>query len=78
MTLPSTMQAVRLTSWASAPELVEVPVPVPTGDEVLLRVDAAGLCQSDLHVMDASAGLLPYRLPFTLGHEIAGTVVAPR
>ncbi len=76
MTLPSTMQAVRLESWASAPELVEVPVPVPTGDEVLLRVDAAGLCQSDLHVMDAPAGRLPYRLPFTLGHEIAGTVVA--
>jgi propanol-preferring alcohol dehydrogenase len=73
--LPSSMRALRLEAWTSAPVLVEVAVPVPTGDEVLLRVDAAGLCQSDLHVMDAPAGLLPYPLPFTLGHEIAGTVV---
>jgi propanol-preferring alcohol dehydrogenase len=38
----------------------------------LLRVDAAGLCHSDLHVMDGAR--LPYTLPFTLGHEVAGTV----
>ena len=76
--LPATMRAVRLTAWGAPPELVEVPVPVPQGNEVLLRVDAAGLCHSDLHVMDAPPGELPYRLPFTLGHEIVGTVVAVR
>lgn len=76
MSIPSTMRALRLEAWASDPVLVEVPVPCPTGEQVLLRVDAAGLCQSDLHVMDAPAGQLPYTLPFTLGHEIAGTVVA--
>lgn len=74
--LPTSMVAVRLVSWASEPVFAEVPVPVPTGDQLLLRVDAAGLCQSDLHVMDAPPGRLPYSLPFTLGHEIAGTVVA--
>ena len=43
---------------------------------MLLRVDAAGLCHSDLHIMDAPPGALPYELPFTLGHEVVGTVVA--
>lgn len=74
--LPATMRAVRLLKWGAAPELVKIPVPRPTGAEVLLRVTATGLCQSDLHVMDAAPGDLPYELPFTLGHEIAGVVVA--
>lgn len=73
--MPDRMLALRLLRWASRPELVEVDVPVPTGAEVLVRVGAAGLCQSDLHVVDAVEGVLPYALPFTLGHEIAGTVV---
>lgn len=75
MSLPRTMRALRLTGWGRAPELVEVPVPEPSGDEVLLRVEAAGLCHSDLHVMDAPAGRLPFDPPFTLGHEVVGTVV---
>jgi propanol-preferring alcohol dehydrogenase len=70
---PVTMQALRLTAWGREPELIEVPVPVPGPGELLLRVDAVGLCHSDVHVMD-SAGRLPFTLPFTLGHEVAGTV----
>jgi alcohol dehydrogenase, propanol-preferring len=73
---PVTMRAWRLLAWGAPPELVEVPVPVPRGTELLIRVDAAGLCHSDLHIMDAVLGVLPYELPFTLGHEVAGTVVA--
>ena len=69
------MQALRLLAWGEEPELVDVPVPEPGPGELLLRVDAAGLCHSDLHVMD-SGGSLPYTLPFTLGHEVAGTVDA--
>jgi len=75
MTIPSTMQAVRLTAWGSEPQLVSVPVPVPRAGELLLRVDAAGLCHSDLHVAEVDEGVLPYQPPFTLGHEVAGTVV---
>jgi len=74
--IPDTMRALRLLAWGAPPELVEVPVPEPHGSELLLRVDAAGLCHSDLHIMDAPAGALPYELPFTLGHEVVGTVVA--
>lgn len=74
--LPARMRALRLVEWAARPVLVEVDVPVPVGPQVLVRVEAAGLCQSDLHVVDAPAGALPYEAPFTLGHEIAGTVAA--
>ncbi|MDV8002630.1 alcohol dehydrogenase catalytic domain-containing protein [Rhodococcus sp. IEGM 1408] len=74
--IPETMRAVRLHSWGSAPTLDRVPVPRPGPGEVLLRVDAAGLCHSDLHIMDSADGVLPYELPFTLGHEVVGTVVA--
>jgi len=62
------MRALRL----PGPGLVEVDRPVPRGGEVLVRVTAAGLCHSDLHVIDA--GLFP--APFTLGHEVAGRVAA--
>ncbi|WP_240797889.1 alcohol dehydrogenase catalytic domain-containing protein [Streptomyces sp. F001] len=39
-------------------------------------MEAAGLCHSDIHVVDASPGALPYKPPFTLGHEVAGHVAA--
>ncbi|GAA3774975.1 NAD(P)-dependent alcohol dehydrogenase [Streptomyces coacervatus] len=68
-------RALRLTHWGGPPILTEVARPVPTAEEVLIRVEAAGLCRSDLHVMDARPGDLPYRIPFTLGHEVAGRVV---
>ena len=55
-------------------ELREVAMPEPTASEVLLEVAAAGVCHSDLHLVHAPA--LPYTLPMTLGHEVAGRVVA--
>ena len=69
------MRAVRLTGWQSPPELCDVPDPTPGPGEILLRVGGAGLCHSDLHLMHWPAGTLPYDLPFTLGHEVTGTVV---
>ncbi len=70
------MPAVRLVRWQAEPELVQVPVPRPGPGEVLLKVEAAGLCHSDLHLMEWPPGTVPYALPFTLGHETAGTVAA--
>jgi propanol-preferring alcohol dehydrogenase len=69
------MRAVRLTGWQRPPELCDVPEPVPGPGAILLRVAGAGLCHSDLHLMHWPPGTLPYDLPFTLGHEVAGTVV---
>jgi alcohol dehydrogenase, propanol-preferring len=68
------MRAVRLTQWLTPPELCEVEDPRPGPGEVLVRVGGAGLCHSDLHLLHWPAGSLPYDLPFTLGHEVAGTV----
>ena len=76
VTEPSeTMLAVRLIEWGGPPVLCRVPIPEPRGTEVLLRVEAVGLCQSDLHLLDATQGLPPLKPPFTLGHEVVGTVV---
>jgi len=52
---------------------VEVPDPIPGPGQVRLDVLAAGVCHSDLHVLDSGAGSA-WALPFTLGHEICGRV----
>lgn len=70
------MRAVRLEGWQSEPVLREVPQPEPGPGEVLVRVDAAGLCHSDVHMIEAPPGVFPVDIPFTLGHETAGTVAA--
>lgn len=68
------MRAVRLERPGAPLVNAEVPVPEPGPGEVLIRVDAAGVCHSDAHYR---AGDPATRiLPITLGHEIAGTVVA--
>ncbi|MBP2326046.1 propanol-preferring alcohol dehydrogenase [Kibdelosporangium banguiense] len=76
MTTARKSTALRLTAWGTPPRLVDLEVPVPQGTEVLIAVEAAGICHSDLHVIDADAGKMPYSVPFTLGHEVAGHVVA--
>ena len=70
------MQAVQLVRWEAEPELREVEVPAPGPGAVLVKVAAAGLCHSDLHLMEWPEGTLPWTLPFTLGHETAGVVAA--
>ncbi|MHA6797806.1 NAD(P)-dependent alcohol dehydrogenase [Bounagaea algeriensis] len=70
------MRAVQYTEFGTKPRLNEVPTPEPGPGEVLLRVTAAGMCHSDLAVMDWPAEQFPYELPLTLGHEGAGTVAA--
>lgn len=75
-TTTGTMTALRFEAWGQPAVLREVPVPVPGPEGVLVRVTAAGMCHSDLHVMDARPGQLPMEPPFTLGHEVAGTVEA--
>jgi propanol-preferring alcohol dehydrogenase len=66
------MRAYRMLAPGVA-RLVEVPVPDPGPGQVRVDVVAAGLCHSDLHVIDGGAAA-SWRLPFTLGHEVCGTV----
>lgn len=57
---------------ASAPlQLEQVPVPVARAGEVLVRIERASLCHSDLSVINGSR---PRPLPMALGHEASGTV----
>ncbi len=73
-----------LTTWGKPFQIRKNTLPKPVGQEVLVRVTAAGLCHSDLHVqkgyMDlGEEGKLTFaergaELPMTFGHEIAGLV----
>jgi L-iditol 2-dehydrogenase len=55
-------------------EIVELPTPAPGADDVLVRVEACGICGSDVHGMDGSTGRrIP---PIVMGHEAAGIVIA--
>ncbi|GHF34376.1 D-arabinose 1-dehydrogenase-like Zn-dependent alcohol dehydrogenase [Amycolatopsis bartoniae] len=57
--------------------LREVPVPEPGPGEVRVRVKAAGVCLSDVHLIDGSLTPLFLQVPeVTLGHEVAGVVDA--
>ena len=50
----------------------DVPAPRISGDEVLIRVRACGICGSDVHGMDGSTGRR--RPPIIMGHEAAGVI----
>jgi D-arabinose 1-dehydrogenase-like Zn-dependent alcohol dehydrogenase len=75
-----------LIEWGKPFEKRKNTLPEPKGAEVLVRVTAAGLCHSDLHVqkgyMDlGEEGRLTFaergaQLPMTFGHEVAGIVEA--
>jgi propanol-preferring alcohol dehydrogenase len=67
------MQAVRFVGVGRPPGIEDVPRPSPGPGQVLIKIGGAGVCHSDLHVMEEELGFTP---PFTLGHENAGWVAA--
>jgi len=55
-------------------EIADLPAPQPSPSDVLVRVEACGICGSDVHGYDGSSGRrIP---PIVMGHEAAGTVAA--
>lgn len=69
------MRAARLQTPGEPLTIESVPVPVPESDEVLVEVEACGLCGTDIHL--AVDGDIPVeRTPITLGHEAAGVIAA--
>lgn len=68
------MNAFRLVEWGRPGQLREVPVPEVRAGEVLVKIGGSGACHSDLHLMEWPEGQLPWKPPFTLGHENAGWV----
>lgn len=70
------MKAVRLHRYHENPVIEEVPEPQITGPwDVIVDVGAAGLCRTDLHVIEGQwEPIQKPELPYILGHENAGWV----
>jgi L-iditol 2-dehydrogenase len=72
------MLSVRKTSPGFGLEIVDVPLPGPPGPgDVLIEVSAAGICGSDIHAYEWTAGyeFMTSHMPLTVGHEFAGTIL---
>ena len=73
MDIPTTMRAMVLIEQKKPLKLLEIAVPEPRPEQVLIEVAACGVCRTDLHIVD---GELPRPKPRLIpGHEIIGKVV---
>ena len=79
------MDSWRVTAFGGPLEKQTNPTPVPKGREVLVRITGCGVCHSDVHLADGYFDLgggkkvdlaKSLNMPRTLGHEIAGEVIA--
>lgn len=79
------MKSQAITTVGAPLEEIEKETPTPEGSQVLLEMQHCGVCHSDLHIHEGFFDLgggnkMPVRalknLPFTLGHEIQGKVIA--
>ena len=79
------MKSQAIVAFGQPLEEVTAETPKPTGHQILLQITHCGVCHSDVHIHDGYfnmgggnklelKGALP--LPFTMGHEIEGKVVA--
>ncbi len=65
------MRAVRFAGVGRPARIEDLARPEPGPGQVLVRIGGAGVCHSDLHVMDEDLG---FTGEFTLGHENAGWI----
>lgn len=65
------MRTVRFVGVGKPAQIEDVAKPSPGPGQVLIKIGGAGVCHSDLHVMEEDLGFTP---PFTLGHENAGWI----
>jgi len=72
------MRAVRVHSYGKRPSVDDIPEPEVSGPlDVLVEVGAAGLCRTDLHIVEGQwADKSGVQLPYVIGHENAGWVRA--
>lgn len=69
------MRAFQISSFDTAPELVDAPLPAPASGEIRVKIETCGLNFADLLMMTGKYQDTP-EPPFTLGMEVAGTVDA--
>jgi propanol-preferring alcohol dehydrogenase len=73
MGIPDKMRAMVFEASQKPLRAMKVSIPSPHPNQVLIKVNACGVCRTDLHVVD---GELPNpKLPLIPGHEIIGTVI---
>ena len=72
-----TMKAALLHEFGKPLTIEDVPIPVPQDDEVLVKVEASGVCHSDLHMAKGDWPDTAKKMvwPAILGHEAVGRVV---
>jgi D-arabinose 1-dehydrogenase-like Zn-dependent alcohol dehydrogenase len=78
------MKSYQIVDWGKPLQMCLREQPVPQGQEVLVKIEAAGVCHSDLHIREGffdlgggrrlTAADFGSKLPMTMGHEMAGTV----
>src|SRR5256885_16234948 len=83
---PMKMRSFQVCQCSAPLQMNEAEAPTPTGTQVLLKMLAAGVCHSDLHIWDGyyeigggkklMLGDRGIKLPLTMGHEHVGAVVA--
>ncbi|KAL7281673.1 hypothetical protein ACG7TL_004990 [Trametes sanguinea] len=73
--LSGTMTAYRFVPGKTEPVRDTLPIPTPDADEVLVKILAAGVCHSDVHLFMLSPIKPFHPHTYTLGHEGAGTIV---
>ncbi|MFD1860517.1 S-(hydroxymethyl)mycothiol dehydrogenase [Aeromicrobium camelliae] len=71
--MPQTVQGVVALAKSEPVQLVDIVIPDPGPGEAVVRVQACGVCHTDLHYRE---GGINDEFPFLLGHEAAGTVEA--
>lgn len=57
-------------------ETRDIPIPAPTGEDVLIKVAACGVCGTDVHIYNGGKGSANVNPPVILGHEFSGVVTA--
>ena len=67
----ATMKTMQITEPGADFELAEKEIPTPAENEVLIKVEACGICHSDAFVKE---GVMPIDYPRVPGHEVIGTV----
>ena len=72
MKIPKTMRAMVMEKAIIPLQEMEIPTPQPADDQILIKVNACGVCRTDLHILDGE--LARPRLPLVPGHQIVGEV----
>lgn len=71
---PKTCKAAVLTEYGKPLEIREVPIPQVEDGAILVKVEMAGICGSDIHIKSGHLGIKA-PLPFIMGHETIGRIV---